>query len=427
MTGKALEDAMQKQPWDPSVKALTAVPQTLQMMNDSFGGRRNSATPFLSIRRTCRRGAAATCSCRQRGQPEDDASSKGSQEFRGRRLQRGTGAAPRDSLRDRARQRRKRFTCRCMILAWCMAPGPMRPISRSIGIRQVISAGSCGDLEPGCFRRRGDLGRHELAESSTSTSNVNRYNQFNRANINNANWTHNAAHRVASATATECRQPFWRPGTEQVREAARQKAGQGKGAMGARAAGEGEGPGGKAMGRRQGWQGRRRKAGRQARAVWAGKGHGAQWKGAPRAWPGRSEAGWYGQGSPKGGMARRRSQWRWQGPKGGNGGEPEGFSGPKACRQASSSTGGGRGFSGAMAGGRAECRSGGRGGGVTRRRTAVRCKPQARRRPSRAARQWPRLLSIQILTAATRPTSASWRRRCKRSCRRLSCAVETAT
>lgn len=31
---KALEDAMQKQAWDPSVKALTAVPQTLQMMND---------------------------------------------------------------------------------------------------------------------------------------------------------------------------------------------------------------------------------------------------------------------------------------------------------------------------------------------------------------------------------------------------------
>ena len=34
VSGKALEDAMHKQPWDPSVKALTAVPQTLQMMND---------------------------------------------------------------------------------------------------------------------------------------------------------------------------------------------------------------------------------------------------------------------------------------------------------------------------------------------------------------------------------------------------------
>ena len=36
VTGKELEDAMQKQDWDPSVKALTAVPQTLQMMNDQL-------------------------------------------------------------------------------------------------------------------------------------------------------------------------------------------------------------------------------------------------------------------------------------------------------------------------------------------------------------------------------------------------------
>src|SRR5689334_2333158 len=33
VTGKALEDAMQKQAWDPSVKSLTAVPQVLAMMN----------------------------------------------------------------------------------------------------------------------------------------------------------------------------------------------------------------------------------------------------------------------------------------------------------------------------------------------------------------------------------------------------------
>jgi hypothetical protein len=32
--GRELEDAMQRQSWDPSVKALTAVPQVLQMMSD---------------------------------------------------------------------------------------------------------------------------------------------------------------------------------------------------------------------------------------------------------------------------------------------------------------------------------------------------------------------------------------------------------
>ena len=34
VTGKALEDAMQRQPWDPSVKSLTAVPQVLAMMEE---------------------------------------------------------------------------------------------------------------------------------------------------------------------------------------------------------------------------------------------------------------------------------------------------------------------------------------------------------------------------------------------------------
>ena len=34
--GAALEDAMQKQPWDPSVKGLTSVPQVLAMMNEKL-------------------------------------------------------------------------------------------------------------------------------------------------------------------------------------------------------------------------------------------------------------------------------------------------------------------------------------------------------------------------------------------------------
>ena len=48
MTGKELEDAMQKQAWDPSVKALTAVPQTLQMMNDELKWTQNLGDAFLA-------------------------------------------------------------------------------------------------------------------------------------------------------------------------------------------------------------------------------------------------------------------------------------------------------------------------------------------------------------------------------------------
>jgi uncharacterized protein DUF3300 len=36
LKGPALEEAMQKEPWDPSVKGLTSVPQVLAMMNEKL-------------------------------------------------------------------------------------------------------------------------------------------------------------------------------------------------------------------------------------------------------------------------------------------------------------------------------------------------------------------------------------------------------
>src|SRR5689334_17233941 len=48
VTGKKLEDAMAGQPWDPSVKALTAVPQTLQMMNDKLDWMQSLGDAFLA-------------------------------------------------------------------------------------------------------------------------------------------------------------------------------------------------------------------------------------------------------------------------------------------------------------------------------------------------------------------------------------------
>lgn len=47
-TGQALEDAMQSQSWDPSAKALTAVPQTLQMMSDKLDWTRQLGDAFLA-------------------------------------------------------------------------------------------------------------------------------------------------------------------------------------------------------------------------------------------------------------------------------------------------------------------------------------------------------------------------------------------
>jgi Protein of unknown function (DUF3300) len=48
VSGAALQDAMQSQSWDPSVKALTAVPQTLQMMNAKLDWTQQLGDAFLA-------------------------------------------------------------------------------------------------------------------------------------------------------------------------------------------------------------------------------------------------------------------------------------------------------------------------------------------------------------------------------------------
>src|SRR6185503_7831164 len=48
LSGQPLADAMQKQDWDPSVKSLTSVPQTLQMMSDKPDWTQELGNAFLA-------------------------------------------------------------------------------------------------------------------------------------------------------------------------------------------------------------------------------------------------------------------------------------------------------------------------------------------------------------------------------------------
>jgi Protein of unknown function (DUF3300) len=48
LKGQALQDAMHTESWDPSVKALTAVPQTLEMMNDKLDWTQQLGDAFLA-------------------------------------------------------------------------------------------------------------------------------------------------------------------------------------------------------------------------------------------------------------------------------------------------------------------------------------------------------------------------------------------
>ena len=48
LTGQALQEAVQKQPWDPSVKALTAMPQALEMMSNKLDWTQRLGDAFLA-------------------------------------------------------------------------------------------------------------------------------------------------------------------------------------------------------------------------------------------------------------------------------------------------------------------------------------------------------------------------------------------
>src|SRR5437868_3151261 len=48
MRGDALADAMQQQPWDPSIRGLTAVPQVLAMMDDKLDWTQQLGEAFLA-------------------------------------------------------------------------------------------------------------------------------------------------------------------------------------------------------------------------------------------------------------------------------------------------------------------------------------------------------------------------------------------
>ena len=48
LKGAALEDAMQKEPWDPSVKGLTSVPQVLAMMSEKLDWTQQLGEAFLA-------------------------------------------------------------------------------------------------------------------------------------------------------------------------------------------------------------------------------------------------------------------------------------------------------------------------------------------------------------------------------------------
>ena len=161
VTGETLEDAMREQPWDPSVKSLTAVPPTLQMMSDKPDWTRQLGDAFLAQQKDV---LAAIQRLRARADAAGNLNTTPQQKVakvrgaRPTRLERGAG----DRVHDRARRPPTNTTCRSTIPASCTGCGPIPTTLRSTGIRPTTSPTKWSTFTAGVIVARRDLGSRRL-------------------------------------------------------------------------------------------------------------------------------------------------------------------------------------------------------------------------------------------------------------------------
>ncbi len=404
VTGKELEDAMQKQAWDPSVKALTAVPQTLQMMNDQIKWTQNLGDAFLA----------------QQNDVLDAV----------QRLRARADAA--GNLKSTPQQTVRRANRPANVSAASGAPAtayeivPTVPDEYYVPIYDPTVAygawpypdylpyywyplgwgGGWWGYGAGFFAGAAIWGGVNWWNRNVYV-NHHRYNQFNRTNINNPNWSHRPEHRRGVPYADQqVANRFGDQGRGKARDQARQKiaqGGMGQGGMGQGGMGQGgmgQGMGGMgAGGKGAAGMGKGGMAGGMAGGGMAGMAGGMASGGMAGMAGGMASGGMAGMagGMASGGMAGMAGGMASGGMYGGggmgfSGGGSRGVSGGMGF-----SGGGGRSLSGG-GGGRSLSGGGGRGRRRARRwrRPTIRYRVEGRRDLARPPCQRHRLLSLRL-------------------------------
>lgn len=185
LKGKALEDALQQQTWDPSVKSLTTVPQVLDMLNQKLDMTQNLGDAFLAQQKD-----VLDAVQKLRAKAQDAGNLHSSKEQVISTKEEGSNAIVTIESADPEIVYVPVYDPSVIYGSW---PYPSYPpyfysppgyvastALLSFGTGLVVGNGLWGV----CNWHDGNVG-----------INVNRYNSFNQANINNANWQHDAAHR----------------------------------------------------------------------------------------------------------------------------------------------------------------------------------------------------------------------------------------
>ena len=184
----ALEDAMQKQSWDPSVKSLTAFPQVLAMMNEKLTWANQLGQAFLSDQKSVMNSLQ---SLRQKAKAEGNLETNSQQTVTVK--DQPTGSQSQTIIIQPSHPQVVYVPIYNPTVVYGTWAYPMyQPYywyppsyvytrsTVSFGVGLTVGAAMWGN----CNWR-----------SSNVNINVNRYNNFNRTKISNNNWNHNSAHR----------------------------------------------------------------------------------------------------------------------------------------------------------------------------------------------------------------------------------------
>jgi hypothetical protein len=198
LKGKALEDALQMQPWDPSVKSIVVVPQVLQMMNDKLDWTEMLGNAFLAQQedlmkavQDLRAKADANGSLKTTSQQKVSKQSVSTTPAAG-----GTPAATNVIViepTDPQVMYVPAYNPSVVYGAWpyptyppysWYPPGYVAGRALAFGAGVAVGAAIWGNVNWG---------------GNNVNVNVNNFNNFNRTNVANGNWQHNADHRKGVA------------------------------------------------------------------------------------------------------------------------------------------------------------------------------------------------------------------------------------
>jgi len=189
VTGKALEDAMQKQNWDESVKSLAAFPEVLQMMSDELSWTQQLGDAFLAQQEDV---LAAVQSLRARADKSGNLKTTKEQKVEKQTVTNTAGAQEQVIVIEQSDPQVvyvPSYDPTVVYGAWSYPDYPPYYWYPPGYIAGRVFWFATGVAVGNALWGRCDWGRGDV------NIDINRYNNFNRTNISNREWKHNSIHR----------------------------------------------------------------------------------------------------------------------------------------------------------------------------------------------------------------------------------------